>query len=146
MNILALDMAKRTGWAHSRGDSGVVDFGDEETTPLAERLARFREWLHEMLVYRKTDALVYEEAHMRGGPATRSALGFQTVALLAARDFGLAMHGVHTGTLKKHATGNGHASKNDMLVAAIQQHPTLRLQDDNHVDALWLLHWGQSNL
>lgn len=144
MRILALDMATKTGWAHSDGGSGVKDF--RSAKDLTDKLIAFRVWLDSLLIMRPTDVIVYEAAHFRGGAATRQAVGFETCVRLAARYMEIKCDTCHTATLKKHATGKGNATKDDMLVAAMQQHPTVRLLDDNHVDALWLLHWAQSNL
>lgn len=44
---------------------------------------------------------------------------------------------VHPGALKKYATGNGGASKQEMADALWNRHG-LRLDDDNQVDAAWL--------
>ncbi|GMU44616.1 MAG: hypothetical protein AMXMBFR25_26020 [Lysobacterales bacterium] len=48
--------------------------------------------------------------------------------------------GVPVGTIKKHATGKGNASKDDVLSAmrTLGHAPT----DDNEADALALLHWA----
>lgn len=143
MNILALDMATRTGWACSSGISGVQSFAAEPDLP--NRLVAFREWLVSKLLLEKPDIVVYERAHFRGA-ATRSAMGFETVCIVTCCQNGTPTTHLHTATLKKHATGNGRATKDEMMAAAIKQHPTVRLLDDNHVDALWLLHWAHSNL
>ena len=48
--------------------------------------------------------------------------------------------GVPVGTIKKHATGKGNASKVEVMTAvrALGHTPT----DDNEADALALLHWA----
>jgi Holliday junction resolvasome RuvABC endonuclease subunit len=48
--------------------------------------------------------------------------------------------GVPVGTIKKHATGKGNASKDEMIAAmkALGHSPT----DDNEADALALLHYA----
>jgi len=43
------------------------------------------------------------------------------------------------GQIKKHATGSGSASKDDMIAAATKNHPDVEIIDDNHADALCLL-------
>jgi len=137
VSVLALDLATRTGWAHSAGESGVVNFGP--FGPLPRRLVAFRDWLGNLLDHMPADWLVFEEAHHRGGAATRSGVGMQTVVLLVAADHDAEVACVHSLTLKKHATGSGRASKDQMLAAAMRRCPTIRFADDNHVDAVWLL-------
>jgi len=50
---------------------------------------------------------------------------------------GIPYMGVPVGTIKKHATGKGNASKEGMVVAAIEN--GWQPKDDNEADALWLL-------
>ncbi len=48
--------------------------------------------------------------------------------------------GVPVGTIKKHATGKGNASKEEMVASArVRGHTPV---DDNEADALALLHWA----
>ena len=50
--------------------------------------------------------------------------------------------GVPVGTIKKHATGKGNASKAEMIAAAkARGHDPV---DDNHADALALLDWAMA--
>lgn len=143
MNYLALDLATRTGWAHSAGASGVIDFGPAGELP--HRLVALRDWLASLLDQAPADHLVFERAHHRGGAATRSGIGMQTVVMLTAIDHDAQISSVHTGTLKKHATGSGRATKDQMLAAAMRRHPTIQFTDDNHVDAVWLLDYALQN-
>jgi Holliday junction resolvasome RuvABC endonuclease subunit len=52
--------------------------------------------------------------------------------------------GVPVGTIKKHATGKGNASKEEMIAAARAKsfNPT----DDNQADALALLDWAMTEM
>lgn len=50
--------------------------------------------------------------------------------------------GVPVGTIKKHATGKGNASKAEMIAAA--QARGFTPADDNHADALALLDWAMA--
>lgn len=143
MKILALDMASKTGWAHSDGASGVADFTAHKL--LEDKLLAFYGWLDKLLLDHPTHLIVYEQAHFRGGAPTRHGVGFETALRMLARSYRISVDFCHTATLKKHATGRGNATKDEMMVAAVAEHPTIRLQDDNHVDALWLLHWAQCN-
>jgi Holliday junction resolvasome RuvABC endonuclease subunit len=137
MNIFALDLATKTGWAHTDGSSGVFRLPDH-----AHRGARwgaFSEWLDKMLMEHPTDRVVFEQAHHRGGPSTRFALALVTETERIAAWNNAEVKSYHTATIKKHATGSGRATKDEMLAAAIDRNPNRMFEDDNEVDALFLL-------
>lgn len=146
--ILALDLATKTGFAHTDGTSGVYTLPakrDDEHNGF--RFYSFATWLADSLDAHKVDAIVYELAHHRGGDATRLAVGLVTIVQLVAAYSGIRrVRGYHTATLKKHATGDGRAKKPAMAAAAKERHPTIELIDDNHVDALWLLDLALNDL
>ena len=52
---------------------------------------------------------------------------------------------VHSGTLKKFATGKGNASKERMLELAIETWGA-QIIDDNEADARWLLYYAQKEI
>ena len=52
---------------------------------------------------------------------------------------GVPYQGVPVGTVKRHATGRGNASKEEMIVAAHAR--GFRPSDDNEADALAILLW-----
>lgn len=158
MKILALDMATSTGWAFIDTDdpnasykSGVLQYREkmgrgrdrtEKPLCLVERLLRFRSDLQLKLIGNLApNLIVYEQAHHRGGPATRSGLGMETVLIMEAAHAGRTSHGVHSGTLKKFCTGQGKAEKEAMI--AFAKFLTQReITDDNEADAICLAHWG----
>lgn len=147
MAILALDLARRTGWAirldSGELDSGTIDLGFHPTETIGSRLHRFREWLRPRLV--GVDILAAERAHHRGGPATRQAVGMESVLELAGHEHDVELVFVHSSTIKKHATSNGRASKSDMIAAAVAAWPEQEVGDDNQADALWLLDFIERN-
>ena len=67
-----------------------------------------------------------------------------TEALAFAAKYNIETMPVHTATLKKFATGNGRASKEDMVKAAIQRgwNPV----DDNEADAILLLEYAPNEI
>ncbi len=143
LNYLALDAATKTGYAHTDGTSGTYEaMGKARNCKFAE----FAFWLNCFLDEHHTDALVHEQSHHRGGPATRLLLGLTSIVELIAAQRDLPVHAVHTATLKKYATGSGRAQKYQMREAAEAMHPTIALIDDNHIDALWLLQWAHEEL
>ena len=139
MNILALDLGTKTGYA-TAVESGVEVFHEET---LGGKLARFTNWLGEMIAWYRHDGIVaYESPHFRGGPATRLLLGMAGVIEAACAMHGVRCESVHSATLKKWATGNGRASKDEMRGAA-QKFSDKAWIDDNEVDAYLIMRWAQ---
>jgi Holliday junction resolvasome RuvABC endonuclease subunit len=97
----------------------------------------FRNWLNAFILYTPTDIIVYEQPHHRGGASTHSGEGFVTVIEQVAAEQNCEVTNRHSATIKKFATGDGRASKADMLKAAQKWG---RPKDDNEADAICLLH------
>jgi hypothetical protein len=149
--ILALDTSCRTGWAHSDGSSGVVLLPGRETGDSnGERFDAFYDWLGKTVEAHETRFIVYEHgSHKRGAAPMQIGIGLPCILQLFAYRNKIAVKGVGTSAIKSHATGNGNAPKSWMIDAALKQFPTVNFVqnkksykgiDDNHVDALWLLH------
>jgi len=147
MKILALDMATKTGWAYMKNgdiiESGVQDFtkGRGETNGLM--FWRFRKWLAELGSSMNPDLIAYERAHFRGGPATEIGVGMQTRAQEAAAKLEIPCAPIHTGTLKKFATGKGNAGKEEMSAEAEKCIGRTPL-DDNEADAVMIAVWAST--
>ncbi len=148
MNILSLDMATKTGWASNIDGqrSGVTEFALKRGESVGMRFLRCRAWLNEMwkLLEGHIEVIAFEQAHHRGGAATACCVGLVTEALAFAAEHSIETMPVHTATLKKFATGNGRASKEDMVKAAIQRgwNPV----DHNEADAILLLEYALKEL
>lgn len=149
--ILALDTSCRTGWAHSDGSSGVVLLpAREKGTTNGERFDAFYSWLHRTLQEHETSIIVYENGtHKRGGDAMRIGIGLPCIVELYSYQNNLRVLPFNSAAIKAHATGKHNAPKSWMIDAALKQFPTVNFVhnkdcykgiDDNHVDALWLLH------
>jgi len=137
MKILALDLGTKTGWCYSDGEtieSGTQDFTPERGDSPGMRFLKFNRWLKGMSYddvrgvrgSNQTvdlDLIIYERPHQRGGAPTEIAYGFSTRVQEYAARHGIECEAVHSGTLKKHATGSGKANKIDMLVAAMDNYP-----------------------
>lgn len=149
--ILALDLATLTGWALAEVvpgpgtiadrarlvSSGQVDLG--RTLSAGERLRALDDWLETR--FRDPLRLVaWERPHLRGGGSFLLA-GFAAVATLACERHGCAYVDVHTGTVKKHATGSGRASKADVLTAMAARWK-VQPRSDDEADALAVLSWA----
>ena len=149
MNILALDTATKTGWAtffDHRVSSGVQEFGLRRGESAGMRFLRFRAWLKKMAEYApgKIDLIVFEQAHHRGGAATQLCVGLVTDVLAFAADIEAETMPVHTGTLKKWATGKGNAGKDEMKLEARKR--GYKPIDDNEADACLLLEYAMDSL
>jgi crossover junction endodeoxyribonuclease RuvC len=137
MRLLALDLATKTGWAHSYGASGVQDFSPRRGDSPGMRWLEFKAWLCRLLDSSPADVIAYEQAHHRGGAATHVAHSLISCVEQVAAERGIEVTSRHTATIKKHALGRGRGDKLEMIEAAVQRgwFP----KDDNECDALWLL-------
>lgn len=147
LNILALDLATRTGWAHTCGTSGVQDFAPRRGDSPGMRWLEFRAWLNRVLDMAPAELIVFEQAHHRGGAATHVAHSLISVCEQVAAERGLEITSRHSASIKKHATGSGRGNKQDMQDAACKKWPAEGpLLDENEIDARWLLDLVQTQL
>jgi crossover junction endodeoxyribonuclease RuvC len=136
--ILCLDLGTTTGWATANDGviySGSVNFKPSRFESHGIRYIKFKAFLDEHINH--VSHLYYEEvrnhagidaAHMYGGYMAT----LQTWAI--KRD--IPYEGVPVGTIKKHLTGKGNASKEDMIAAVTLL--GFAPKDDNQADALAL--------
>ena len=152
MRLLALDLGTTTGWAMS----GVTPTGKLQTQSSSQsfkpgrfdgggmRYLRMRAWLDEMHRLSPFDRLAFEEVRRHLGVDAAHAYGGFLATLTAwCEEHAIPYEGVPVGTIKKHLTGNGAASKELMItkIKALGYSP----KDDNEADALALLHWMIDN-
>ena len=142
--VLALDLATKTGFAVQRENgtiqSGMVTLPPASKTRTGERLNRFRKWLTETKnKHDNIDFVVWEQPVVRHAKAVAPL--FQLVGTVCSwadhHGIGYANDGVASATIKKFATGCGHAKKKEMIQAARQL--GFNITDDNEADALHLL-------
>ena len=143
--ILALDLGTATGWALRH--NGVITSGTQSFKPQryeggGMRYLRFARWLNEVLVsVGSIDALYFEEVRRHVGTDAAHVYGGLLAHLTAwCESQDIPYQGVPVGTIKKHATGKGNASKEQMLEA--MRAKGYAPADDNEADALALLHWA----
>lgn len=146
MNILALDLATLTGWAHSCGESGCQDFALRRGDSPGMRYLALGGWLSRVYEDRPFDLVAYEQPHYRGGHATEVLAGMVARVQEFTAQHGIEITSRHTAEVKKHATGKGNANKPEMVAAAVARWPADEIIDDNHADALWLLDLVQREL
>ena len=144
--ILALDLGTTTGWALRSSDgaitSGSASFRPQRFEGGGMRFLRFKRWLAELKdMAGGIDALHFEEVRRHVSTDAAHAYGGFLATLTAwCEHHQIPYQGVPVGTIKKHATGKGNASKDDVLSAmrALGHAPA----DDNEADALALLRWA----
>lgn len=149
MRILALDLGRRTGWAvrSEKGEiaSGVKQHAWDSTTSVGQRYAMFACWLVDCFMLNLYGAIVYELPHHRGGPATRVLVGMAAVLELKAAQAGVeCVLGVHTGTLKKHATGKGNTKGKAAMIAKACELAGRTITSEDEADAICLLDYAFS--
>lgn len=141
MRVLALDLSLRaTGWATNvplRRQPSYGVFGAEDETGYA-RIRSIRSDCNALAEHVRPDLVVFEGLVVFRGNAVLQLAG---LGYMVRCDYDLAgyqLFDIPPSTLKKFATGRGHAEKSEMITAA-------RLYlgydgfDDNEADALWLL-------
>lgn len=144
--ILALDLATATGWAlrddQGRVTSGVQSFALRRGESAGMRLLRFRRWLREALRLGQVRLVAYEQPviHRERRQANQSVAHNLEGCLLPELEGQIDYVAPTPAEIKKHATGKGNASKEQMIVAACQRWG-VAVRDDNEADALCLLAW-----
>lgn len=152
MKLLALDVAKHLGWCIFA--NGIYTAGTHilptpkkgrKTIPDEHpglRFDAFSTWLYDMITMYKTTHIAYEiTGSQQNGRTNQSLLGLRGVLYGMASRYELPILETYPGTLKLHATGNGHASKEDMRQAWIDKFDE-DPGDFDETDARWLAHWG----
>ena len=138
--ILALDLGTTTGWA-LRSRDGLISSGSQSFKPQrfeggGMRFLRFKRWLAEIKGSSDgIDALHFEEVRRHvSTDAAHAYGGFMATLPTWCAHHQIAYQGVPVGTIKKHATGKGNASKEEMVAAMrVRGHDPV---DDNEADAL----------
>jgi hypothetical protein len=149
VRIIALDLALTTGWCELIDEnveaSGIWDFRPEREAAGGHNGSMFNA-LYEKLgtlidEYDDTPLVIWERAHMRGGPATRLGMGWIAATQMVADTFRCPIMDVHTGTLKKFATGDNKAGK-DAMIAYAETKLGRPPVDDNEADAVCCAYYG----
>ena len=145
-SILALDLGTNTGWALRHLDGSIIS-GTEHFKPQrfeggGMRYLRFKRWLTEIKQIGDGITAVYFEEVRRhvGVDAAHAYGGFLATLTAWCEHHQIPYQGVPVGTIKKHATGKGNASKDEMVACARMR--GFLPADDNEADALALLHWA----
>jgi Holliday junction resolvasome RuvABC endonuclease subunit len=142
-NVVGLDTGTSFGYAHLRAHpdrvehvrSGLWDLNVFDRKKRGRRLGHCYELLGG-LFDTLIDAVCYEDvARHRGVKAAHSFGAFESIVQMVAAYYGVPWFGYFPGTLKKEATGFGHASKQEVSDAMAKMFNITILGDD-HSDAL----------
>lgn len=152
MRLLALDPATTTGWAYWGSDLekpqyGVRIFRSKPGEHPGLRFTYYREFLAELLTHYEPEQIIYECPLFPGKRTRRANLttsfGFEAQLLGVAATYKIPCTHVYPSSLKKFATGNGKAPKEEMIAKASDVWQVeLKPHQDNEADALMLLAWG----
>lgn len=136
MRVLSLDLAARTGFAIA--DSGkIVDSGDWllEGDRAARYDALYRQ-IEGVLSQHGPRFMIYERPFARGA-GTRVLWGYAAIAELCAHRNGIASIDELPNSLKKWATGSGHADK-DAMIAEAERRTGISPRGSDEADAVLL--------
>jgi len=146
---LAIDIGTKMGFAWSHDDKiwpafcDVLDFSSHRHEGGGMRFLRFRQELdrinNETVGMGKIKELYYEEVRSHlGTDAAQVHGGFLSTLQAFCEEKNIPYRGIPVGTIKKHATGKGNASK-EMMIKAARENLGYKGNDNNEADALWLL-------
>jgi Holliday junction resolvasome RuvABC endonuclease subunit len=143
MNVLALDLGSATGYAiendgqitigtkklrHDKGASGI-------------RALDFYRWLNQTIQEYGIGQVYFERVYAHSGTEAAHLYGYFMHTLAAVcEELHVKCTGIPVGTIKKHATGNGRATKEEMMDFARRR--GFNPVDDNAADALAILLTG----
>lgn len=145
MNILALDPANLTGYAHSNGEHGTWDI---TITPRGKpehpgnRLLVFEATLVMTIRQWGCDFLAAEDASFGSNnphtAAQHNELKGVILRVAAEHCPEATLKFFGPSTIKLYATGDGRAKK-PAMIKAFERHFGYKPRDDNEADALWVL-------
>lgn len=141
--ILALDLGTTTGWAFHNKEgsiiSGITDFKPDKFESRGIVFLRFRQWLVDLKNAEGGIDLVYFEAvrNHKGTDAAHKYGGFSAMLMAFCEHHQIPYKGIPVGTIKKHITGKGNATKY-AVIDAIKDKGFAPI-DDNEADSLALL-------
>lgn len=144
MKTLALDPAANCGFSHSDGRVGVWKLASETDSHPGSRVDRFFGLLSRAYAEWGFERIAYENASFGSNNLHTGAMHNELAGVikLFTKQKNIGLLAVNPSALKKFATGNGKAKKNQMIAAA-----KLMLgyqgSDDNEADALWVLEFAK---
>jgi len=144
--ILALDLGTNTGWALRRKDgqiySGMQTFKDDRFSGGGMKMLKFRNWLENLhQTSGHIEIIVFEEVRRHVGTTAAHVYGGFLGQMSAwSEENKIPYQGIPVGTIKRHVTGKGNASKEEVVRAIVER--GYSPMDDNEADAIALLHYA----
>mgnify|MGYP000848415379 FL=1 len=134
-NILALDIATKTGW-RTKTSSGVWDLKPNRGESEGMRVVRFKSKVKELILLENINLVAYE----RPAGMHKSSIMVASEMVGVLKDLCIEMNVelscYSASEIKKFATGKGNASKQLMIDDAIKK--GFNPKDDNEADAIHL--------
>lgn len=143
MIILALDPALQTGFACNPPTGlvyGVWQLAGRGEEHHGNRMIRLRGQILEAHARWRFDRLAFEDASFGANNPTTQQFHNQLrgVMLMAAAELDVEARGFNPATIKKFATGFGHAKK-DQMIRALETHYGIRTECSDVADAIFIL-------
>ena len=141
MNILALDLGSKLGFAIYSNDS--IESGTKKLSrkTFGSRFSEFRCWLMKIITQNQIDIVYFERVYRHNGTEAAHIFGgFMYILASVCDELHIRCEGVSVGTIKKYISGKGNASKVD-VIDAVKRHGFDPI-DDNEADALSVLFFG----
>lgn len=141
--ILALDLGQNMGWALRRKNghihSGTEIFKPDRFSGGGMVMLKFRNWLETLnQTSGVIEVMVFEEVRRHlGTTAAHIYGGFLGQATAWAEEHKIPYQGVPVGTIKRHITGKGNASKEEVIRSVVER--GYSPMNDNEADAIALL-------
>lgn len=138
MSTLSLDIASLTGWAISPSIYGTWDLKTRKDESMGMKLIRFRAKLREICKAEDVKIIIYE----RPAGQHKNSIIHEAKLIAIVEEFCEENHidyrAYSAKEIKSFATGNGNASKKDMILAAQQKYGYNGISD-NEADAILML-------
>ena len=140
MNLLALDIATKTGFAVLKNSeivsSGTINLKEKTGCSYGVRLLNFKSFIEKTIQEHDINVIAYERSagrHIRPIQTQSELIG---VFILIAQEKDIDYIAYSASEIKNSFTGKGNAKKQAMVDEAIKKHPKIKVVDDNHADAL----------
>lgn len=143
MNILALDIATKTGWK-TKTASGVWDLKPNRGESEGMRIVRFKSKVRELIALENINIVAYE----RPSGLHKSSIMVASEMVGVLKDLCIELNielACYSATeIKKFATGKGNAKKEAMIAEAINR--GYNPKDDNEADAIFIYLLAEKDL
>ena len=139
--ILALDLATKTGYVYKGEDNlvyGLADFSTGRMESYGMRFLKFRNFMEKFSGL--VDCVYFEEVKAHKSTYAAQLYGGWVAVLTEWCETNNVEYGtVSVSDIKKRATGKGNSKKDKIVAAAEKKWPDLNIIDDNVADALWIM-------